>query len=564
MTDISSPRPESRDEWELEYIKQHATEIADLVAASTGDDLDLAGRNIKSLEAAFFEQSKESMFSKRSIDLSYNNLRELPEQFSSLCSLESLNLSYNSFKGEAPLQLAGLSNLTCLKLNMSGVNSVHVLTHLQKLRVLQMGACSVNRLPANFGLQLSELRELTITQNELDSLEELAGTENLSSLLCYMNNIKSLPVSCCRSWAKLKELHLTANNLRAVPDELFLMESLEILELSSNQLFEIPNSISKCSNLRKLLASKNNIAQFPNILNDLPHIQEIDLSFNALTYIFPRDLPENERIVTWPNLEELNLCRNKIREFPACILRLADPKIGKLTLLNLDHNRLPTLPSIPDPSVLGKMDLISFKQNRFIEIPDVLVGLSRASLAAFKETIPDEVVPGLFIGSLSSARNLWALYALGISHIINASYHQSDVKIPSVFTYKCLNLQDSHNQPLFGLLPEIVEQISSIIASGGKCLVHCQAGISRSAALVLAFLMSKRQMSLDRAYELLRSCRPVASPNLHFWSELQRFEQFLSRTHNSFHDHLADVSPLPTQQGILVGEHDSYGKPKRD
>eukprot|EP01122_Echinamoeba_exundans_P011677 TRINITY_DN4724_c0_g1_i2.p1 TRINITY_DN4724_c0_g1~~TRINITY_DN4724_c0_g1_i2.p1 ORF type:complete len:316 (+),score=49.16 TRINITY_DN4724_c0_g1_i2:96-1043(+) len=309
MTDISSPRPESRDEWELEYIKQHATEIADLVAASTGDDLDLAGRNIKSLEAAFFEQSKESMFSKRSIDLSYNNLRELPEQFSSLCSLESLNLSYNSFKGEAPLQLAGLSNLTCLKLNMSGVNSVHVLTHLQKLRVLQMGACSVNRLPANFGLQLSELRELTITQNELDSLEELAGTENLSSLLCYMNNIKSLPVSCCRSWAKLKELHLTANNLRAVPDELFLMESLEILELSSNQLFEIPNSISKCSNLRKLLASKNNIAQFPNILNDLPHIQEIDLSFNALTYIFPRDLPENERIVTWPNLEELNLCR---------------------------------------------------------------------------------------------------------------------------------------------------------------------------------------------------------------------------------------------------------------
>jgi hypothetical protein len=113
-------------------------EIADLVAASNGDDLDLAGRNIKSMEAAFFEQSKDSMLSKRSIDLSYNNLRELPAQFSTLCSLESLNLSYNSFKGDVPPQISSLSQLTCLKLNMNGVTCVQVLTNLQKLRILQV------------------------------------------------------------------------------------------------------------------------------------------------------------------------------------------------------------------------------------------------------------------------------------------------------------------------------------------------------------------------------------------------------------------------------------------
>jgi hypothetical protein len=70
-------------------------------------------------------------------------------------------------------------------------------------------------------------------------------------------------------------------------------------------------------------------------------------------------------------------------------------------------------------------------------------------------------------------------------------------------------------------------------------------------------------MLLDDAYALLRSCRPVASPNVHFWAELQRFEHLLART-QAYHDHIVDVSPFPTQQEIVVGEHHSYGKPKRD
>jgi Leucine-rich repeat (LRR) protein len=234
--------------------------------------------------------------------------------------------------------------------------------------------------------------------------------------LIDMNNIKTLPISCCRSWAKMTELHLTSNCLRALPEELSLMESLEVLEVSSNQLFEMPPSISKCSKLRKLLASKNNISQFPQILHGLPLLEEIDLSFNALTYIFPADVPESARTVTWPLLEELNLCRNKVRELPACILQLADPSFGKLSRLHLEHNRLTSLPMIPDPSVLGKMDLFTFKLNRFIEIPDVLAGVGRASLSAFKETIPDECVWNLSADTkIPSLTLFFSLFFTGLS-----------------------------------------------------------------------------------------------------------------------------------------------------
>lgn len=134
------------------------------------------------------------------------------------------------------------------------------------------------------------------------------------------------------------------------------------------------------------------------------------------------------------------------------------------------------------------------------------------------------------------------------------------MKIPPIFTYKCLNLHDSHTQALFPILPEIVESIDAVVVAGGKCLVHCQAGISRSAALVLAYLVNKSKMSLDDAFDHLRERRPVASPNLHFWSELQRYEHMLRRARGEPEDLVDQALHQPRE--ILVDVE--FGKPKRD
>jgi len=44
--------------------------------------------------------------------------------------------------------------------------------------------------------------------------------------------------------------------------------------------------------------------------------------------------------------------------------------------------------------------------------------------------------------------------------------------------------------------------------------VHCMAGRSRSATVVLAYLMTRHGMSLADAYQFLKSKRPGISPNL--------------------------------------------------
>lgn len=60
--------------------------------------------------------------------------------------------------------------------------------------------------------------------------------------------------------------------------------------------------------------------------------------------------------------------------------------------------------------------------------------------------------------------------------------------------------------------------------TGGKVLVHCRGGISRSATVCLAYLMYSRALQLDDAFEYVRARRHVISPNANFMMQLVQFE----------------------------------------
>ncbi|ESO11289.1 hypothetical protein HELRODRAFT_91497, partial [Helobdella robusta] len=60
--------------------------------------------------------------------------------------------------------------------------------------------------------------------------------------------------------------------------------------------------------------------------------------------------------------------------------------------------------------------------------------------------------------------------------------------------------------------------------SGGKVLVHCQAGVSRSPTICLAYLIRVFRLNLDSAFTFLKSRRPIINPNLNFMTQLVEFE----------------------------------------
>jgi dual specificity phosphatase 12 len=52
--------------------------------------------------------------------------------------------------------------------------------------------------------------------------------------------------------------------------------------------------------------------------------------------------------------------------------------------------------------------------------------------------------------------------------------------------------------------------------SKGGVLVHCYAGVSRSATCVIAFLMQEKNMSFEEAFTFASKKRPVIFPNMGF------------------------------------------------
>ena len=61
-------------------------------------------------------------------------------------------------------------------------------------------------------------------------------------------------------------------------------------------------------------------------------------------------------------------------------------------------------------------------------------------------------------------------------------------------------------------------------------LVHCLAGISRSVTITVAYLMQKRNLSLNEAYDYVKTCKPNISPNFNFMGQLLDFQKSLGRT----------------------------------
>ncbi|GAW00049.1 dual specificity [Lentinula edodes] len=61
--------------------------------------------------------------------------------------------------------------------------------------------------------------------------------------------------------------------------------------------------------------------------------------------------------------------------------------------------------------------------------------------------------------------------------------------------------------------------------NGGKVLVHCVMGVSRSATVLSAYLMQSRKLNPSQALELIRTRRPCVQPNYGFLKQLDAFGQ---------------------------------------
>ncbi|PSN40606.1 Serine/threonine/tyrosine-interacting protein [Blattella germanica] len=131
-----------------------------------------------------------------------------------------------------------------------------------------------------------------------------------------------------------------------------------------------------------------------------------------------------------------------------------------------------------------------------------------------------EIVPGLFLGPYSAAMKskLDLLMHHGITHIVcvrqDIEAHFIRPNFPDRFKYLILDIADTATENIIQHFPKVRQFVDESLTMGGKTLIHGNAGISRSAALVLAYIMEKYGLS----------CKFCINPNEGFMAQLTEFE----------------------------------------
>ncbi|XP_017292741.1 dual specificity protein phosphatase 16 [Kryptolebias marmoratus] len=138
------------------------------------------------------------------------------------------------------------------------------------------------------------------------------------------------------------------------------------------------------------------------------------------------------------------------------------------------------------------------------------------------------ILPGLYLGAESDVTQE-RLASLGISYILSVSRCSPQPSFLPCSRYLRIPIDDSLWDDLLPWIPQALHFIDAAISSGASVLVHCAAGISRSPALAVAYIMYNLEMDLDHAYRFVKERRPSISPNFNFLGQLQHFQGTLSQ-----------------------------------
>ncbi|KAI1714117.1 dual specificity phosphatase, catalytic domain-containing protein [Ditylenchus destructor] len=134
-----------------------------------------------------------------------------------------------------------------------------------------------------------------------------------------------------------------------------------------------------------------------------------------------------------------------------------------------------------------------------------------------------EIRPYLF---LSGYRRLseQKLVQLGITHAIDATTIPKTLRLPTI-EYLTVTTEDLPTAPLEEYFDASIDLVRKAKDAGGKALIYCAAGISRSATLCIVSLMTIEGITLREAYMEVMSKRPVIYPNHGFWRQMIAFEE---------------------------------------
>ncbi|KAL1679675.1 hypothetical protein EV122DRAFT_263483 [Schizophyllum commune] len=240
------------------------------------DELDFYDNKIKHVGRALDKLDKLTV-----LDLSFNNIRTIPDALQTLPSLKTVYFVQNRISKISGLE--NLTNLTSIELGGNKIRRIENLDALVNLEELWLGKNKISRLE-NLGC-LKKLRILSIQSNRITKLEGLEELESLEELYISHNGIQK--IEGLEKNTKLTTLDIGNNFIKEL-ENVSHLTSLEELWMSNNEIPDLRGLEPQLKHIKTLttLYLEGNPCQKTDMANyrrkiqlALPQLKQIDATF---------------------------------------------------------------------------------------------------------------------------------------------------------------------------------------------------------------------------------------------------------------------------------------------
>ncbi|RNA41618.1 phosphatase Slingshot 2 -like protein [Brachionus plicatilis] len=138
-----------------------------------------------------------------------------------------------------------------------------------------------------------------------------------------------------------------------------------------------------------------------------------------------------------------------------------------------------------------------------------------------------KILDYLYLGTEWNASNYDSLVNDRVTHILNVS-SEVDNFFPDAFKYLNIRVLDIDETDLLKEFDRTFKFIQEAKDQNTACFVHCKMGVSRSASVVIAYLMKEQDYTFEQALSFTKQKRPCVNPNEGFRTQLRTYESILN------------------------------------
>jgi len=145
--------------------------------------------------------------------------------------------------------------------------------------------------------------------------------------------------------------------------------------------------------------------------------------------------------------------------------------------------------------------------------------------------LPSSIIEGtLYLGSFAHARNLKIFHQLNIGLVINCAREIPNYHSDPTIKYFKMDLNDDTHFNLMPFFDQVFDVLNQHNNQQQAVLFHCASGCSRSASMVIAYLMKLNGWTLKQSYDYVKEHRSKIKPNPGFIECLIGYEKQLYPT----------------------------------